>query len=73
MNVRAIRGAVQLTSDSKMEMAAEIPALLDDMLKANGLLQESVISIFFTATPDLVSDFPATAARSAGWSDVPLM
>ena len=73
MSVRAVRGAVQLLGDSKAEMATEIPALLDEMLGANGLTQESVISILFTATPDLVSDFPATAARSAGWSDVPLM
>ena len=32
-----------------------------------------VISILFTATPDLVSEFPALAARELGMGDVPLM
>ena len=27
----------------------------------------------FTATPDLVSEFPAHAARVYGWDDVPLL
>ena len=32
-----------------------------------------LISILFTATPDLVSEFPALAARELGLGDVPLM
>ena len=73
MSVRAIRGAVQLTSDSEEEMKSEVPALLAEMLERNALIEADVISALFTVTPDLTSSFPAAAARSAGWTDIPLM
>lgn len=73
MSVRAIRGAVQLSSDNKEEMYREVNALLAEILEANNLALESVISALFTVTPDLVSEFPAAAARKAGWASVPLM
>lgn len=43
------------------------------MLKDNALSSEQLISVFFTCTPDIVSDFPAAAARELGFGDVPLM
>ena len=73
MSVRAIRGAVQLAVDSKEEMFGEVPSLLLEMIKANGITEKDLISILFTVTPDISSDFPAAAARSLGWSEVPLM
>lgn len=73
MSVRAIRGAVQLNSDSKDEMNREVGAMLRELLEANSLSLDSVISALFTVTPDLVSEFPAAAARKAGWGQIPLM
>lgn len=73
MSIRAIRGATQLSTDDREEMNREVKALLDEVVQANRLGMESVISAFFTVTPDLISDFPAAAARKAGWSDIPLM
>ena len=73
MSVRAIRGAVQLAVDSKEEMFGEVPSLLLEMIKANGITEKDLISILFTVTPDITSDFPAAAARSLGWSEVPLI
>ena len=35
--------------------------------------EEDLISIVFTATPDLHSEFPAIAARQMGLTDVPLL
>ena len=32
-----------------------------------------VISVLFTTTPDLTAEFPAVAARRAGFTDVPLL
>jgi chorismate mutase len=32
-----------------------------------------VISALFTVTPDLVSEFPARAAREIGWTDVAML
>ncbi len=43
------------------------------MLDANGLGVADVISIVFTATEDIKSTFPAAAARSIGFEEVPLM
>jgi len=44
------------------------------MLEANGVSDHEVIaSIFFTTTPDLVSTFPAEAARELGMDMVPLI
>ena len=47
--------------------------LLEAVLERNGLSQEDLISVVFTATPDLVSEFPAYAARQMGFVDVPLL
>lgn len=43
------------------------------MLRRNGLQLGDVISAIFTATADLVSTFPATAARGIGFGTVPLL
>jgi chorismate mutase len=43
------------------------------MLARNELPADSVISAFFTVTPDLVSEFPARAARELGWNDVAML
>jgi chorismate mutase len=43
------------------------------MLERNGVDHEDLVSIIFTATPDVVSLFPAAAARQLGLGDVPLL
>lgn len=71
--VRAIRGAVQVDRDDPAVIHAATGELVAEVLRRNGLTADDVISVLFTVTPDLVSCFPAAAARSAGLSDVPLM
>ena len=73
MAVRAIRGATHLSVDDPEEMREAVVELLSAMLERNGLDTTALISILFTATPDLVSTFPATAARALQLGDVPLM
>jgi chorismate mutase len=53
-----------------MQATAE---LLEAMLERNEVAREDLITIIFTATPDITSEFPAAAARSIGISDVPLL
>lgn len=53
-----------------LEATAE---LVREVLDRNGLTSDELISVVLTATPDLVSEFPAYAARMAGLSDVPLL
>ncbi|WP_438488714.1 chorismate mutase [Streptomyces sp. S186] len=73
MAVRAVRGAVQLERDDAEHMRERVGELLTALLERNGLVPDDLISVWFTATPDLHSDFPAAAARALGIADVPLI
>jgi chorismate mutase len=71
--VRALRGATTLDVDTVEHMTERVVALLETMFDRNGLHHDDLISILFTATDDLHSTFPATAARKVGLGDVPLI
>lgn len=71
--VRAVRGATQLDVDEREHLLERTSELVQAVLDRNGLGQDHLISVIFTATPDLVSDFPAYAARLIGITDVPLL
>jgi chorismate mutase len=71
--VRAVRGAIQLDVDEREHVLSSTRELVRSVLEANLLTNEDVISIMFTATPDVHSEFPAVAARELGLGDVPLM
>ena len=73
MAVRAIRGATQVDADDRDQVLEATRELVATVLERNELTGEDLISILFTATPDLVSEFPALAARELGLGDVPLM
>jgi chorismate mutase len=71
--VRAIRGATQLEVDEREHLLARSAELVRAVLEANDVEPEDLISILFTGTPDLHSEFPAVAGRQMGLTDVPLM
>ena len=73
MAVRAIRGATRLSADDPAEMSEAVVELVTAMLERNDVDRADLISAIFTATPDLVSMFPAAAARGLGLGDVPLI
>ena len=73
MNVRAIRGATCLQHDDAAEMAEAVTELLSELMTRNSISSDDLISVLFTATPDLHSAFPAAAARGVGLADVPLI
>jgi chorismate mutase len=72
-SVRAVRGATTVEVDSVEAITERVVALLQRILEQNGLDEDDIISILFTATEDIVSTFPATAARSMGLGAVPLI
>jgi chorismate mutase len=43
------------------------------MLERNDLGSADLVSLIFTATDDIHSEFPAAAVRAAGISDVPML
>jgi chorismate mutase len=71
--VRAIRGATQLEVDDRDHLLASVDELIREILTQNQLATDDLISMLFTATPDLHSEFPALAARQLGIGDVPLL
>ena len=73
MAVRAVRGAVQVAGDDKAEILAGTTELVTEVMTRNELTTDDVISVLFTATPDLTAEFPALAARKIGFHDVPLV
>jgi chorismate mutase len=73
LSVRAVRGATTVDEDTPEAITERVVALLRCILDRNGLVEDDIISILFTATEDIVSTFPATAARSMGLGAVPLI
>jgi chorismate mutase len=71
--VRALRGATTVDEDTPDQVRERVVALLAAMFDHNGVAHDDLISIFFTATADVVSAFPAAAARTVGLGDVPLI
>jgi len=71
--VRAVRGAIQVSADERDQVLSATTELLEAVLERNHLEHEDLISVLFTATPDLRSEFPAYAARQMGITDVPLL
>jgi chorismate mutase len=71
--VRALRGATTVDEDTPEQVTQRTQALLAAMVARNGVDHARVISVLFTATDDIHSMFPATAARAAGFGDVPLL
>jgi chorismate mutase len=73
MTVHAIRGATQTSANDRDLILEATTELVTEVLTRNGLITDDVISVFFTATPDLTAEFPALAARKVGFHDVPLL
>ena len=70
--VRALRGATTVDADTAEQVRERTIALLEQMVERNGVDHDDLISVLFTATDDIHSMFPATAARDLGLGDVPL-
>ena len=73
VGVLALRGAITVDDDSKAEVDTKTKRLVQEMLDRNGVSHDDLISIIFTATDDITAEFPATAARSLGLGDIPLI
>jgi len=71
--LRALRGATTLDEDTPAQVSERVRALVRALLDRNGIGHDDIVSILFTATQDVTSMFPATAARSLGLGDVPLI
>lgn len=73
MTIRAIRGAITIDRDEREHLHERTRELVEAIMRENALTTDDVISVIFTCTPDIVSSFPAAAAREMGFGAVPLM
>ena len=73
MAVRAVRAAIQIDANERDQILEGASELVREMLRRNDLSFDDLISVVFTATPDLNAEFPAYAARLMGMTDVPLL
>jgi chorismate mutase len=71
--VRAVRGATQVPANDRDLILDATTELVTEVMTRNGFTLDSVVSVLFTATPDLTAEFPALAARKIGFQDVPLL
>jgi chorismate mutase len=71
--LRALRGATTVGADDPGEIVAATQELLESMFERNDVDRDDLVSVVFTVTADLRSEFPAAAARRLGIQDVPLL
>lgn len=68
-----MRGATSVEEDTSEAIQGATAELLHEVMTRNAVAPDDLVSIIFTCTEDLVSDFPAVAARAIGLSTVPLI
>ena len=74
MSIRGIRGATTVSADEPDLILQATRELLEEVLAENqGMQPEDIASAIFTVTDDLISTFPAQAARQMGWDMVPML
>ena len=71
--IRGIRGATTVESNSQEAILDATQELLRVMIDRNGIVEDDVASVLFSATPELDDTFPAQAARVMGWTRTALM
>ncbi len=71
---RAIRGARTVDNNSAEDISSATIELLQEIMKVNNILNDEIVSVIFTLTPDLNAEFPAKSARvQLGWGDIPMI
>lgn len=70
---RGIRGATTAGANTAEDILEATQELVEVLIELNGLNSGDIASAIFTTTPDLTAMFPAAAARSFGWTEVPMM
>jgi chorismate mutase len=61
----ALRGACQAENNAD-DIITQVCALYDELLSKNNLIEDNIVSIVFSLTPDLDEKNPAAALRQGG-------
>ncbi|HEX3506768.1 MAG TPA: chorismate mutase [Candidatus Dormibacteraeota bacterium] len=73
MPVRGIRGATTAAENTAEAITEATQELLVELTRLNDLDTDEIAFAYLTTTHDLTAEFPAFAARSLGWLEVPLL
>lgn len=68
----AVRGAITIDEDDAINVITATKELLEELFQRNRILPEQIVSMIFSVTSDINSEFPAVAAREIGLVDTPL-
>lgn len=72
--IRGVRGATTIIEDKPELILKETEILVKEIVRANDIQPEEIISVLISTTTDITSGFPAKAVRSIeGWEFVPTM
>ncbi len=71
--MRGLRGATQISENTVQSMEDAVVELVRELQARNGIGPKDVTWAIFTVTHDIDADFPARAARVAGWTAVPMI
>ena len=71
--IKCIRGAITAENNTREDILLNTRQLLKEIIEANDIKIEDIVSILFTATKDLNAAYPAVAARELGIVDASLM
>jgi chorismate mutase len=69
---RAVRGAIQIGENSRYAIENGTVKLINEVLRANSIAEERIVSIIFSITEDLRAANPATSIRREGFASIPL-
>ena len=73
LRLYAVRGATTIEEDTRAHVVEATQTVLKQLLERNGIEPAQIVSIIFTATDDIHSEFPAAAARLMGLNGIPLL
>ena len=71
--MRGIRGATQVAANTVPAIEEAVVELCREIERRNEIGPDQIVWAIFTVTHDIDADFPARAARVAGWTEVPMI
>lgn len=69
----SVRGAITIDEDIKDEINLSTKELITSIIKENNINIDDIISIIFSCTNDIISAYPAEAARQMGIKEAGLL
>ncbi len=70
--MQAIRGAITAAADRPEEIRRAVEKLMEQIISANQIKIENIVSVIFSSTADIKSIYPAQVFREMGFENTPI-